>query len=239
MQMLVLRAFYFPHSCNSPSVIIKLMLNYAVLQIMCVIFGGRWSRQCWREARSYCCIDEQTQVHHNFPVPVGATQRISNNGCNLLQSNCTRWFGLNLAVKQVFWVRLVRAVMLIRLNSRTSEHSWPFLLNNFCKTKTRHFFFSSFMNLCDEYSDTRLRLIWWAAFRLVYDRDKIAPLLLCCCDIVNFCSVYHYSGCLFATVLFIPWIPVYFQAIGCCLVVIKKSSSMKVLLFWRRTEFRH
>lgn len=54
-----------------------------------------------------------------------------------------------------------------------------------------------------------------------------------------FRSVYHYCSCLFAGVLFIPWIPVYFQAIGCCLVVIKRSPSMKVLLFWRRTEFRH
>lgn len=176
----------------------------------------------------------ETQVHHNFPVPVGVTEGISNNGRNLLQSNCARRFGLNLAVKQVFWVRLDRVVMifgwiLARWNTRD-------LLNNFCKPKTR-LFFSLLWTY--EYSDTRLHFTWWAAFRLVYHWDKIASLLLCCCDIVNFCSVYHYSGCLFATVLFIPWIPVYFQAIGCCLVVIKKSSSMKLLLFWRRTEFRH
>lgn len=80
-------------------------------------------------------------------------------------------------------------------------------------------------------------LIWLVAFQLVYNWDQIVLLLLCFCDNVNFCSVYHYCSCLFATVLFIPWIPVYFQATGCCLVVIKRSLSMKVLLFWRRTEF--
>lgn len=61
---------------------------------------------------------------------------------------------------------------------------------------------------------------------------KRAPPLLCCRDIVNFFMM-------FAAALVVclpqfclpPRIPVYFQAIGCCLVVIKRSSSVEVLLF--------
>lgn len=75
------------------------------------------------------------------------------------------------------------------------------------------------------------------AFTLVYDLDEAAPPLSCCRDIVNFFHVF--LSAMFAAALVVclpqfclpPGTAVYFQAIGCCWVVIKSSSSVKVLLF--------
>lgn len=173
------------------------------------------------------------QVHQNILMRVNVTEPTGDNERHLLQGNRTGWLTLNRLVKQVLWALVCVEVYVHACNW---YFSWIriILSSLVVAVKVKQLF-----SVCSKVITCLLHKLWhpiWLfAFRLVYISYKIVLQLVR--DIANL-------QCLPLMQLFVchsfvyPLNPSIFQGYW-MLFSCHQKELMKVLLFWRRTEYQH